>query len=62
MAASCQNMFAVGQIINPVASRPINQNINLWALAQTKITARQHFPAADSSDLRAPFIRRLPCP
>jgi hypothetical protein len=55
-------MFAFGQVINSVASRPINLNIIFRALAQTKTTAGQHFPAANSSGLRALFIRHLPCP
>ncbi|MDC1120879.1 hypothetical protein OAT72_03360 [Alphaproteobacteria bacterium] len=55
-------MFVFGRIITSLASRPTNRNINLWALAQTKTPAGQQFPAADSSGLRALFIRRLLCP
>jgi hypothetical protein len=53
MAASCQNKFGFGQIINFLASRPTNRNISLWALAQTTTTAAQQFPAAASPGLRA---------
>jgi hypothetical protein len=55
-------MFVFGLVINSLGSRPTNRTINLWALAQTKTPAGQQFPAADSSGLRALFIRRLLCP
>ena len=53
MAASCQNTFVFGQVIDFLASRPTNQNISLWALAQAITIAAQQFPAAASSGLRA---------
>jgi hypothetical protein len=55
-------MFAFGQIIILLASRPTNRSISLWPLAQTIMIAAQQFPAAASSGLRTLVTLRLPYP